>query len=167
MKTSSRHRWFVVVVFFIFMLLHQSDRLLIGPLTEQIKADFKINDTLMGTVSTGALIVGAVLYPLWGYLYDRYVRSKLVAAASFIWGSTTILNALARTYPVFLITRSSTGIDDSSYPGLYSMISDYFEPKVRGKIYGLLQLTSPIGYLIGMILAVSYTHLTLPTKRIV
>lgn len=154
MKTSSRHRWFVVVVFFIFMLLHQSDRLLIGPLTEQIKADFKINDFLMGTVSTGALIIGAVLYPLWGYLYDRYVRSKLVAAASFIWGSTTILNTLAHTYPIFLITRASTGIDDSSYPGLYSMISDYFEPKVRGRIYGLLQLTSPIGYLIGMILAI-------------
>jgi MFS family permease len=109
----------------------------------------------MGAVSTGALLVGAIMYPLWGYLYDRYARAKLLALASFIWGSTTWLNALAPTYPAFLVTRASTGIDDSSYPGLFSLISDYFGPKVRGRIYGVLQLTQPLGYLMGMILALA------------
>jgi MFS family permease len=106
----------------------------------------------MGAVSTGALIVGAMFYPLWGFLYDRYGRAKLLALASFIWGSTTWLNAIAPTYPIFLMTRSSTGIDDSSYSGLYSLLSDYFGPSVRGKIYGILQVTGPLGYLLGMIL---------------
>lgn len=152
MKTTSRYRWFVVAVFFAFMLLHQSDKLLIGPLTTQIMEDFQITKTQMGAVSTGALIVASLFYPLWGYLYDRYARAKLLALASFIWGSTTWLNALAPNYATFLVTRSSTGIDDSSYPGLYSLISDYFGPQVRGKIYGLLQLTGPIGYLLGMLL---------------
>jgi len=152
MKKSSNYRWFVVGVFFVFMLLHQADKLLIGPLTTAIMKDFGISKTQMGAVSTGALIVGALFYPIWGYLYDRYARSKLLALASFLWGATTWLNALARSYGVFLVTRSSTGIDDSSYPGLYSMVSDYFAPKVRGKVYGLLNLTAPIGYLLGMIL---------------
>ncbi len=39
MKPHNRYRWFVVAVFFIFMLLHQTDKLLIGPLTTQIMAD--------------------------------------------------------------------------------------------------------------------------------
>jgi MFS family permease len=51
-----------------------------------------------------------------------------------------------------MATRATTGIDDSSYPGLYSLIADYFGPSVRGKIYGLLELTMPIGYLLGMVL---------------
>ena len=51
-----------------------------------------------------------------------------------------------------MATRASTGIDDSSYPGLYSLIADYFMPQVRGKIYGLLELSMPVGYLVGMIL---------------
>lgn len=153
MKASSRHRWFVVAVFFAFMLLHQSDKFLIGPLTTPIMETFNINEAQMGAVSTGALLVGAVLYPLWGYLYDRYSRAKLLSAASFIWGATTWLNAIAPTYPLFLATRASTGIDDSSYPGLHSIIADYFGPKVRGRIYGLLQLTGPLGYLIGLVLA--------------
>jgi MFS family permease len=106
----------------------------------------------MGAVSMGAMIVGAIFYPLWGYLYDRYSRPKLLALASLIWGSTTWLNAIAPTYPAFLVTRSSTGIDDSRYPGLYSLVSDYFGPKMRGKVYGLLQFTQPLGYLLGMVL---------------
>jgi len=70
-----------------------------------------------------------------------------------IQGATTWLNALARNFGVFLVTRASTGIDDSSYPGLYTLIADYFGPNLRGKVYGLLQLAQPIGYLVGMILA--------------
>jgi MFS transporter, Spinster family, sphingosine-1-phosphate transporter len=152
-KKGSRYRWFVVAIFFFFMLLHQSDKLLIGPLTPDIMKEFQITKTQMGSVLTGALIVGTVLYPVWGYLYDRYSRSKLLALASFIWGSTTWISALAQTFPIFRITRASTGIDDSSYPGLFSLIADYFGPNMRGKVYGLLQLTQPLGYLIGMILA--------------
>ncbi|MDW8270337.1 MAG: MFS transporter [Anaerolineae bacterium] len=148
-----RYRWAVVVIFFLFMLLHQSDRLLIGPLTTPIMETFGIDEVQMGAVSTGALLVGAIMYPVWGFLYDRYARAKLLALASFIWGSTTWLNALAPSYRVFLVTRASTGIDDSSYPGLFSLISDYFGPTMRGKVYGLLQLSQPLGYMTGLIVA--------------
>jgi len=114
---------------------------------------FDIDEVQMGAVFTGALLVGAVLYPVWGYLYDRYARSKLLALASFIWGSTTWLSAIAPTYPTFLITRATTGVDDSSYPGIFSLMSDYFGPKMRGKVYGILQLASPLGYMIGLLAA--------------
>ncbi len=149
----SRYRWFVVGVFFVFMLLHQADKLLIGPLTTSIMEAFHLTRTQMGAISTGALVVGAICYPLWGYLYDRYARAKLLALASFIWGATTWLSALAPTYSTFLITRASTGIDDSSYPGLYSLVSDYFGPQQRGRVIGLLQVAMPMGYLLGMLLA--------------
>ncbi|MCD6521052.1 MAG: MFS transporter [Anaerolineae bacterium] len=148
-----RRRWFVVAVFYAFVLLHQADKLLIGPLTTPIMEEFGINQAQMGAVSSFAIIVAAVLYPIWGYLYDRYARAKLLALASFIWGITTWLNALARTYGAFLVTRASTGIDDSSYPGMYSLLADYFEPRIRGKVYGLLQTAMPFGYMLGLVLA--------------
>jgi MFS family permease len=149
----SRYRWFVVTVFFLFMLLHQTDKLMIGSLQIPVSETFGLDDFRWGLINSGSLIVATILYPIWGYLYDRYARDKLLALASFIWGATTWLSAIVRTYPQFLITRSSTGIDDSSYPGLYSLIADYFSPTLRGKIYGLLQLAQPLGYLLGMILA--------------
>jgi MFS family permease len=152
-KQYAKNRWYAVIVFFFFMLLHQADKLLIGPLATPIQETFGITNTQMGAVVTGALIVGVIAYPLWGWLFDRYSRAKLLALASFLWGASTWLSAIAPTYPTFVATRASTGIDDSSYPGLFSMIADFFEPKTRGKIYGLLQVAQPLGYLVGMILA--------------
>jgi MFS family permease len=152
-KEQSRYRWFVVTVFFFFMLLHQTDKLMIGSLQVQISNDFNINNKQWGLVNSGALIVATILYPIWGYLYDRYSRTKLLSLASFIWGATTWMNAIVRSFGGFLATRASTGIDDSSYPGLYTLIADYFGPTQRGKIFGILQLAQPLGYLLGMILA--------------
>lgn len=54
-----------------------------------------------------------------------------------------------------MITRSSTGIDNSSYPGLYSLLADYFSPRLRGKVYGLMQMSSPLGAAVGTVLATS------------
>jgi len=150
---KSRYRWFVAFVFFLFLLLHQADKLLIGPLTTSIMEDFHIDEAQMGAVSSLAIVVASLLYPVWGYLYDRYARAKLLALASFIWGSTTWLNALAPTYPTFMMTRSSTGIDDSSYPGLYSLLADYFSPRMRGKVYGAMQMSGPLGFMVGTVLA--------------
>ena len=153
MKTSRSYAIFVIVVFFLFMLLHQTDKLMIGSMQTPISKTFNLNDLQWGLINSGALIVATLLYPIWGYLCDRYARAKLLSLASFIWGATTWISSVVKTYPQFLVTRASTGIDDSSYPGLYSLVADYFKPRERGKIYGLLQFAQPIGYLVGMVLA--------------
>ncbi len=152
-QQSKRYRWFVVGVFFFFIMLHQTDKLMIGPMQQTIEAQFGITDREWGYINSGAIAVATLLYPVWGYLYDRYARAKLLALASFIWGATTWISALAPNYRAFLVTRASTGIDDSAYPGLYSLVADYFGPALRGKIYGILQLAQPLGYLSGMIIS--------------
>lgn len=144
-------------IFFLFMLLHQTDRLLIGPLTSMIMADFNLSELEMGGIVTGSLILGSIFYPIWGFLYDRYARPKLLALASFVWGITTWLSALAPTARLFLISRASTGIDDSSYPGIGSLISDYFPSEKRSRIFGMLQLSIPLGYLLGLIIALEFS----------
>ena len=151
---KTRSRWFVVATFFVFILLHQTDKLLIGPLTTPIMATFGIDEAQMGMVFSGAIAVGAICFPLWGILFDLFKRTRLLALASFIWGATTWLSAIAPTYGLFLASRASTGIDDSCYPGIYNTIADYFEPRERGKINGILQLGQPIGYLLAMVLGI-------------
>jgi len=140
-------------LFFVFMLLHQTDKLLIGPMQTPIMDTFNMTYTQWGAINTGALLVGSLLYPLWGWLNDRYNRGKLLALASLVWGSTTWFSAIARTFPQFLVSRSSTGIDDSCYPGMMSLLADYYPPKTRGRIFGLIQIAQPLGYLLGMVLA--------------
>jgi MFS family permease len=150
-KTRSRRA--VVFILFTFMFFHQADKTIIVPLLSSIMEDFQINEAQMGAISSLAIIVSALLYPLWGYMYDRFSRSKLLSLASLIWGSTTALSAIAPNFKLFMITRASTGIDDASYPGLYSLLSDYFKPSQRGKIYGIMKMTGPLGYSFGFVLA--------------
>jgi MFS family permease len=133
------------------MLLHQTDKLMIGSLQVPVSESFGIGNREWGFINSGALIVATILYPIWGYLYDHYARAKLLALASLIWGATTWLSSVVRTYPQFLMTISPA--DDSTHPGLFTLIADYFNPTMRGKVYGLLQLTQPIGFLVGMVLA--------------
>ena len=71
-----------MAIFFLFLLLHQSDKLLIGPLMKPIMDTFQINYTQWGLINTGALIVGFMLYPLWGWLSDKYNRARLLALSS-------------------------------------------------------------------------------------
>ncbi len=152
-KLMAKRRRSLVVILFVFMLLHQTDKLLIGPLTTPIMETFGINETQMGFVFTGAILVGGIFYPIWGYLFDRYARNKILALASLIWGATTWLSAIAPNFGVFVATRTSTGIDDASYPGAYSLVSDYFPPTKRGRVLAALQLTAVLGGITGTALA--------------
>jgi len=150
---KSRYRWSVATILFIFMLFHQADKMVISPLVTPIMEEFQINEAQMGAISSLALIVASLLYPFWGYFYDRYARPKAIALTSLIWGITTSLSALAPNYRSFMITRASTGIDDSSHPGIYSLLSDYFGPELRGKVYGIMHMAGPFGFMLGTILA--------------
>ncbi|OIP13398.1 MAG: MFS transporter [Caldiserica bacterium CG02_land_8_20_14_3_00_36_38] len=153
MRRIKANRWVVLAVLFLFSLLHQADRLLIGPLTTSIMNAFNINEAQMGAALSGALLVGGVLFPVWGYLFDRYSRPRLIALAAAIWGATTWFSAISPSYGWFVTTRASTGVDDASYPGVYSLLADYFLPRIRGRIYALLKLAIPLGYILGATLA--------------
>jgi len=155
MKQKRSNRWVALTVLALFTLLHQADRLLIGPLATSVMKTFNINEAQMGAVLSGALLVGGVLFPVWGYLFDKFSRARLIALASAIWGATTWFSAISPTYSWFIFTRASTGIDDASYPGVYSLLSDYFLPQIRGRIYALLKLAIPLGYVLGAAIAIT------------
>jgi len=67
------------------MLLHQTDRLLISPLASPIMEEFNLSELQMGGIVTGLLILGRIFYLIWGFLYNKFARPKLLALASLVW----------------------------------------------------------------------------------
>ncbi|MCX6098177.1 MAG: MFS transporter [Caldiserica bacterium] len=153
MRNRRSSKWTTLAVLLCFTLLHQADRLIVGPLTSSIMDSFHINEAQMGTVLSGALVTGGLLFPLWGYLFDRFSRARLLTVAAAVWGGTTWLSAIAPTFGWFVASRAATGIDDASVPGAYSLLADTFEPRVRGKVYAALKVSIPVGYVVGAALA--------------
>ena len=150
-----RRRWFVLIAFFTFLLFHQADRFVISAVAPQVMDEFGAGYGELGLVFSLAGFIAALLYPVWGYLYDRYSRRLLVSLASLIWGATSLANALSRSFGEFFATRLSTAIDDAAPPGMASLVLDYYEPERRAKAIGLLNTTGPLGAILGSVLSLS------------
>ena len=144
--------WVVLTVFFAFMLLHYGDRFIVTPLVHVLMEEFNLSYTQMGLIGSGSIVISAVLFPLWGFLFDKYSRVKLCALASVIWGATTWLSALARNFVELVFTRASTGVDNAATPGFYSLISDYYPPEKRGSAIGKVGAAIPLGTIIGTLI---------------
>src|SRR4030043_301995 len=53
-KSKSGYRWFVIAIFFFFMLLHQTDKLMIGSLQIPISDTFQLDDFKWGLVNSAS-----------------------------------------------------------------------------------------------------------------
>ncbi len=76
-RRVSRCRWFVVGVLFLFILLHQTDRLMIGPMQDTIERQFSIDDQQWGLINSGAWVA---LFTVDGDV--RRLRSQMGARAA-------------------------------------------------------------------------------------
>jgi len=134
------------------MLLHYADRFIVTPLVHVLMDEFSLTYTEMGLIGSGTIVASAVLFPLWGFLFDKYSRAKLCALASAIWGATTWLSALARNFIELVVTRASTGVDNAATPGFYSLMSDYYLPEKRGSAIGKVGAAIPLGTIVGTLI---------------
>jgi len=147
-------------VLFLFRSFHTGDQFVISVVLPQIIDEFHISYTSAGLIFTATFFVAFALYPVWGYLFDRYSRRLLISISGVIWGVTTWLNTVPRTFLGFFATRTLTGIDDAPPSGMNSLVSDYFPPKSRGKALALINASGAFGALIGTILGVVIGYAT-------
>jgi len=151
-----KYEWLVVLVFVFFAVIHYVDRSLLPPLLTTIMGELRLNDEQAGLISTATLVVTTIGFIVWGYLYDKYSRALLTTAAGVIWSFTTWLSTLTRGFTDFFAARASTGIDDAATPGMYALLSDYFPPKRRSTIMGLMEAAPQAGFLIGGLVGTFY-----------
>ena len=151
---SLKNAWLIAIILFLFQSLHNADIYVISVVFPQVLDEFQITYVYGGALITATTVLSVVLFPVWGYLFDRYSRRLLISVAGVIWGFTTWLNTLPRSFLGFFVTRILTGIDNTPPSGIESLISDYFPPKKRGKPLGLIGATGATGALIRTIVGV-------------
>lgn len=147
---KGKYRWGAVALLSSFIVIQTADSNIISAVEPQLINDFHVTYADLGFLVTTTLVVGSALYPLWGYLYDKYSRKLLIVLTAVILGSTTWVNALSTTFSQFFATRVLTGVGYATPSGVYTLTADYFEPKSRGRAMGVLNAASPIGYLLGI-----------------
>ena len=141
----------LLVVVYIFNFI---DRQILTILAEDIKADLGISDSDIGFLFGTAFGVfySVVGIPM-GKLADTWNRKNLISIGLAFWSLMTFLSGLAKSFFALSIYRFGVGIGESTAsPAAYSLLSDYFSPKVRARVLAIYSIGLYIGAGIGLFL---------------
>ena len=153
-QSSRRYSNYVLGVLVLVYIFNFIDRNILSILAEDIKADLGITDGQMGFLYG---TVFAVFYAVFGIPLARFAdvwsRRSLISIGLSFWSAMTAASGLARSFPVLAACRIGVGIGEASAsPAAYSMLADYYPPKVRATVIAIYASGVYIGAGIGLVL---------------
>ncbi len=142
-------------------LLNYIDRQVLFAVFPLIKIDLKLSDTELGFLGSAFMLSYLLFAPLFGWLGDRWSRTKLASGGLVVWSLATALAGFVSGYRTLLAARATVGVGEASFgtvsPGL---ISDFFPKERRGRVlawfYVAIPVGSALGYLLGGVLGQRY-----------
>src|SRR6202789_4381598 len=159
---AARGSWYALTIMLLIYSCNFLDRAVLSLVAEPVRREVALSDSQLGVLNGFAfgLMFALVGIPI-GLLVDRVNRCRLLAAMVFLWSSATAGCALARNYLGLLIGRMAVGAAESGgAPTSFSLISDYFPPRLRSSAVGLYYMGGAIGglmcYLVGSQVAAHY-----------
>lgn len=153
-QSGGPYAWYVLSVLVLVYVFNFIDRQILSILNEDIKADLGLSDAQMGFLYGTAFAVFYAIFgiPL-GRLADMWVRKNMIATGLFFWSLMTALSGTARGFGSLAGFRIGVGIGESSAsPAAFSMLGDYFPPRLRATAVAIYSSGVYIGAGIGMLI---------------
>lgn len=127
------YAWYVLAILFFVYVLNFIDRQILSILAEDIKRDLHLTDADIGFLFGTAF---GVFYSLFGIplgrLADSWHRVRLMSIGLALWSAMTALSGFARTGLALSGARIGVGVGEATAsPAAYSLISDWFPPRLR------------------------------------
>ncbi len=141
----------VLVIVYVFNFI---DRNILSILAEQIKADLGLSDAQLAFLYGTAFAVFYAVFgiPL-GRLADVWMRTRLISLGLSFWSVMTALSGTARGFGSLAVFRVGVGIGEASAtPAAFSLLSDYFPPRLRATVLSIYSSGVYIGAGIGIFL---------------
>jgi MFS family permease len=147
---SRRHRWQTLLALAFGYFIDQGEGQAMSVLFPTIKALWGLNYRALGTIGTIRNVLQSISAPLWGYASDRLSRKQVIIFGTGIWGLWTVVCGLTRSFGQLLTIRALSGIGlGCLLPATFSLMSDTFPPKKRGRALGVLEGIGVSGIIIG------------------
>ncbi|HEX3145802.1 MAG TPA: MFS transporter, partial [Pyrinomonadaceae bacterium] len=171
-----RYSYYALSVLTLVNFLNYIDRQVLPAVGPVMQRDLGLTDTEFGAMEAALLLSFTILAPLFGWLGDRYSRTKLMAAAAVIWSLATGVIAWLDKLPVhprsvhlqvpffgliglsglavsLCLVRAVVGVGESSYSTITpALVADYFPIERRATALGVFQAAIPMGFALGFVL---------------
>lgn len=141
-------------VLVLVYVLNFLDRQIVTILAEDIEADLGLSDAEIGFLYGTAFAVFYAVFgiPL-GRLADVWSRRSLIAAGLGFWSAMTALSGSAGTFVQLGAARVGVGVGEASAtPAAFSLLSDYFPPRVRATVLAIYSSGIYVGAGLGLLI---------------
>src|SRR5216110_2981755 len=95
-----RYSYYALTILTLVNFLNYIDRQVLPAVAPAMQRELGLSDTEIGAMEAALLLSFTVLAPLFGWLGDRYSRTKLMATAAVVWSIATALTGLMDHSPV-------------------------------------------------------------------
>ncbi len=153
-RVGGPYAHYVLFVLVLVSVFNAIDRNILSILSNEIQRDLGVGDAEMGFLygTVFALFYAVFGIPL-GRFADVWVRRSVISIGLMFWSAMTALSGLARSFPVLALLRMGVGIGEASAsPAAYSLLSDYYSPRLRATVIAIYSSGLFIGGGLGLFL---------------
>ena len=126
------------------------DRYILPAVQESIKADFRLTDERVGSLTFWFFVAYMFAAPLTGWLGDRLPRKPLIVIAALFWSASNLFTATVHSYFALSLRHAALGIGEASF-SIYApaMLADFYPPRQRNRVLTIFYTAIPVGAALG------------------
>jgi MFS transporter, Spinster family, sphingosine-1-phosphate transporter len=137
------------------------DRYILPGVQEQVKGEFHVSDTQIGSITFWFFLTYMCAAPLTGWLGDRFARKPLIIICALLISAVNILTGAVHAFDSLLFRHAVLGIGEASL-GIYApaLLADFYPEDERNRVltifYTAIPVGAALGYLIGELVGSRY-----------
>lgn len=147
--SPEKRRWFIIAIIFLAIVFNYVDRQILSILKPVLKSEFTLDDTGYARLVNLFTICYAIMYPVTGWLVDKFGAGKVMFFGIITWSLACIGGGMSRTIGQFGFFRGLLGAaEPTNFPAQLKVITVWFPGKMRATANSLCVAGSSIGAII-------------------
>jgi len=148
------YQWEIIIWLFLAYMMNQADRQVFNVVLPLIERDLGLTDVQIGLIGSALILTMAIVFPIAGYVGDRFSRSIIIVLSLAMWSIATTLSGFAVGVASFIIIRSvAAGVGEAMYiPAAVAFIGEH-HVKSRSFALGIHQSALYVGTIGGGFMA--------------
>ena len=153
-RTVTREQWRVLMAAKFGWMLDAMDFMLYTMAVGELRAYFKFGDDTAGMLGTVTLLMSGVGGTIFGYVADRFGRTRALMATILIFSISSLGAATSQSVMQLLFWRAVLGIGmGGEWASGAVLVSETWPPALRNKAISIMQSGWALGYMAASIAA--------------
>jgi predicted MFS family arabinose efflux permease len=122
------------------------DRYILPAVQEQVKGEFHLTDSQIGSLTLWFMVAYVFSSPLTGWLGDHFPRKPMIVAAALGIAAMNFLTASVHGYMSLNLRHAALGIGEACF-GIYAptLLADFYAEDQRNRVMTIFNIALPVG----------------------